>query len=93
VFVGSMAPWLHGSMGHIQADLDVNDFLLEKRKKSFANGLGPCANSKLANMYFALELKKRLEGTDVFVSVLCPGMVRTNILRYYTHGLSDSGHV
>jgi len=73
-----------GSMGHINAELDLNDLMLEKRPKAFAMGnVGRYANSKLANMHFARELKQRLDGTDVFVSVLCPGMVRTKIWRHY----------
>jgi len=73
-----------GSVAHLNAELDLNDLMLENRPKAFGMGnVGRYANSKLANMYFARELKKRLDGTDVFVSVLCPGIARTKIWRHY----------
>uniref|UniRef100_A0A8C4QDE2 Retinol dehydrogenase 14b n=1 Tax=Eptatretus burgeri TaxID=7764 RepID=A0A8C4QDE2_EPTBU len=40
------------------------------------------ARSKLANLMFCRELSKRLEGTEVTVNALHPGMVRTNLGRH-----------
>uniref|UniRef100_UPI0035901C0E retinol dehydrogenase 14 n=1 Tax=Myxine glutinosa TaxID=7769 RepID=UPI0035901C0E len=40
------------------------------------------AQSKLANLMFCRELFKRLEGTEVTVNALHPGMVRTNLGRH-----------
>jgi len=39
------------------------------------------ANSKLANIWFTLQLQKRLQGTDVIACCLHPGFVRTTILK------------
>ncbi|XP_003787465.1 retinol dehydrogenase 14 [Otolemur garnettii] len=40
------------------------------------------SRSKLANILFTRELARRLEGTNVTVNVLHPGMVRTNLGRH-----------
>uniref|UniRef100_A0A663MLE1 Retinol dehydrogenase 14 n=1 Tax=Athene cunicularia TaxID=194338 RepID=A0A663MLE1_ATHCN len=40
------------------------------------------SRSKLANILFARELARRLEGTGVTVNSLHPGIVRTNLGRY-----------
>uniref|UniRef100_G3W4X0 Retinol dehydrogenase 14 n=1 Tax=Sarcophilus harrisii TaxID=9305 RepID=G3W4X0_SARHA len=40
------------------------------------------SQSKLANILFARELARRLEGTNVTVNVLHPGIVRTNLGRH-----------
>ncbi|XP_006835326.1 PREDICTED: retinol dehydrogenase 14 [Chrysochloris asiatica] len=40
------------------------------------------SRSKLANILFARELARRLEGTNVTVNVLHPGIVRTNLGRH-----------
>ncbi|XP_065256483.1 retinol dehydrogenase 14 [Emys orbicularis] len=40
------------------------------------------SRSKLANILFTRELARRLEGTEVTVNVLHPGIVRTNLGRY-----------
>lgn len=46
------------------------------------NGEAAYKNSKLANNLFARELARRLEGTEVGVYCLRPGMVRTNLGRH-----------
>lgn len=49
-------------------------------EKSYSN-LGAYAQSKLANVLFARELARRLEGTGVTANSLHPGAVRTGITR------------
>lgn len=66
---------------HKRATLDFDD-LESKRKYS---GMAAYRLSKLANMLFACELTRRLEGTGVTVNTLSPGLVATNI------GLQDGG--
>ena len=41
------------------------------------SGFGPYGNSKLANILFTTELASRLEGTNVTVNALHPGLVNT----------------
>ena len=41
------------------------------------------SQSKLANILFTRELAKRLEGTQVTVNALHPGVVRTELARYF----------
>uniref|UniRef100_A0A8C0UQT1 Retinol dehydrogenase 14 n=1 Tax=Cyanistes caeruleus TaxID=156563 RepID=A0A8C0UQT1_CYACU len=43
------------------------------------------SRSKLANILFARELARRLEGTGVTVNSLHPGIVRTNLGRHLLH--------
>ena len=40
-------------------------------------------HSKLANGLFSLELARRLEGTDTTSNVIHPGVINTNLGRYY----------
>jgi len=52
-------------------------------KKSYWKWLA-YAQSKLANVLFTRELKKRLRGTKVTANSLHPGSVRTELARYST---------
>src|SRR5690606_8173855 len=56
-----------------RAGLDFDDLMAEKRYKT----IEVYARSKLANILFATELARRLEGTGVTVNALHPGVVRS----------------
>lgn len=62
------------SIGRINRD-DFNS------EKSFAGSWKAYGNSKLANILFARQLSKMLEGTGVTVNSLCPGAVNTEATR------------
>lgn len=57
--------------------LDFDDLEIEKRWTSF----GAYARSKLANIMFAYELARRLEGTRITSNVMHPGVVSTGFGR------------
>jgi len=62
------------SVAHKNAGpLNIDDLQAERK----FTGLGVYAQSKLANVLFARELARRLEGTQVTVNSLHPGTVRT----------------
>lgn len=59
-------------------DINFDDLNSEQSyNKSFCY-----SRSKLANILFTRELARRLEGTNVTVNVLHPGIVRTNLGRH-----------
>jgi NAD(P)-dependent dehydrogenase (short-subunit alcohol dehydrogenase family) len=58
---------------HVRDGLDFDDLMLEK---DYAGFKAYC-RSKLANILFANELARKLEGTGVAVNSLHPGAVRT----------------
>ena len=63
----------HGSPGR---------FRLEDLPKSGSNrGYRAYGRSKLCNILFTYELARRLEGTNITVNALHPGLVQTNIAR------------
>lgn len=62
-------------IGSLKKD-DINS------EKSFSNTWFQYANSKLANIYFMLELSRRLQGSGVTCNALCPGVVDTEAARY-----------
>jgi len=63
------------SHAHIKACINFED-LERKRKYSF---MGAYGQSKLAVVLFTYELARRLEGTQVTVNALHPGLVATNL--------------
>ncbi len=65
------------SMMHKSGELDIDSFRGQKKYSAQA----AYRQSKLANVLFAVELAKRLEGTGVTSNVLHPGGVRTGITR------------
>lgn len=62
---------------HKKGSIDFDSFSGEK-KYSPQTAYG---QSKLANVLFAVELAKRLQGTGVTSNLVHPGAVRTNIMR------------
>lgn len=66
------------SEGHKISDINRDDFMSEKSY----NKLKAYGRSKLANILFAKELAKRLEGTGVTVNSCHPGLVHTNLGRH-----------
>ena len=46
------------------------------------------SQSKLANILFSRHLAKILEGTNVATYVLCPGLIRTQLARYFLKVMS-----
>ena len=62
---------------HRAGNINFDD--LHMRKKF--SGYRAYANSKLANIHFAYELSRRLEGTGVTSNCVHPGPVRTSLFR------------
>lgn len=71
------------SSAHYFGSLDFNDMMMEK---SYNKYYAYC-RSKLANVMFARELARRLEGTGVTVYSLHPGSIRTELQRHLYTGL------
>jgi retinol dehydrogenase 12 len=67
-----------GSDLHRIASIRKQDFNCDK---SFPGTWMGYSNSKLANMIFARELSKKLEGTGVTVNSCCPGPVASDVNR------------
>ena len=66
----------HGEEGHVVNTASVAGF--QNRR---GTGQGPYSMSKYAVLSLSEALEHELEGTNVGVSVLCPGPVNTNIAR------------
>ncbi|MGH7062353.1 MAG: SDR family NAD(P)-dependent oxidoreductase, partial [Stellaceae bacterium] len=66
----------HGEAGHVVNTASVAGF--QNRR---GTGQGPYSMSKYAVLSLSEALEHELEGTNVGVSVLCPGPVNTNIPR------------
>jgi NAD(P)-dependent dehydrogenase (short-subunit alcohol dehydrogenase family) len=64
------------SIAHLRARAD-----LEPARDRDYSAYGEYARSKLANLWFALALARRLEGTGVTVNALHPGVIGTKLLR------------
>lgn len=62
---------------HEKGDLNLDDL----NYNSVARVKKGYANSKLANVYFCMELSKRLQG-NCKVYAMCPGWVLTNLFRH-----------
>ncbi|KKK89300.1 hypothetical protein LCGC14_2734500, partial [marine sediment metagenome] len=67
------------SGAHKMAKLDINDLQSENKKLRLMRIYG---NSKLALMLFSYELSRKLEGTNVSVNTVHPGVVSTNLGRH-----------
>lgn len=63
---------------HKNGVIDFDD--LEFKKKRYS-GMKAYGNSKLMNVLFTKELARRLEGTNVTVNAMAPGLVNTNLGR------------
>ena len=67
---------------HIYATLDFDDLQSKKSYRfSYRTGADAYCKSKLALTIFTYELAKRLDGIGVTVNCLCPGVVRTNLIK------------
>lgn len=62
---------------HSSATIDFNDLQAERSY----GGMRAYGQSKLANVLFTYELARRLEGSNVTVNCLHPGVIATNIFR------------
>lgn len=63
------------SYGHTKTKMKFDDLQYEK---DYGNGLKAYRQSKLANILFTYELARRLEGANVTVNAVNPGLVATN---------------
>ncbi|XP_017479348.1 PREDICTED: retinol dehydrogenase 12-like [Rhagoletis zephyria] len=66
------------SLAHAMGSFKKNDFLSEHSYKPSK----VYTHSKIANILFAHELAKRLQGTKVTVNSLHPGVVESELMRY-----------
>jgi len=64
---------------HKRGVVDFND--LQSEKNSKWDSFQIYSNSKLANVYFTIELQKRLQGTGVDVFAVHPGVISTDLSR------------
>ena len=71
------------SSAHKFAKLNFDDIDNEHKFSGFRT----YANSKLFNILFSYELARRLEGTEVTVNALHPGVIRTNLGKDNTNKL------
>ena len=88
---GLLMPLLHkaknariivtSSIGHKMGNIDFTDINWEKRKYKTSQAY---ADSKLANLYFAYELVRKLqnEKSDIKVTASHPGWTRTNLQKH-----------
>ena len=66
----------HGEAGHV-----VNTASVAATQNRRGTNQGPYSMSKYAALSMSEALEHELEGTNVGVSVLCPGPIATNIAR------------
>jgi len=62
---------------HASGEVDPDDLQMEHGW----TGYGAYASSKLMNVLFTVELARRLQGTNVTVNALHPGVIATKLLR------------
>jgi NAD(P)-dependent dehydrogenase (short-subunit alcohol dehydrogenase family) len=74
VCVSSVA---HAGMRGVYGEIDFDDLNFENKEYSAYQAY---ANSKLANVLHALDLARRLEGTEVSVFSVHPGWIRSNLI-------------
>lgn len=65
--------------GHLRGQLYKPDLLISEEKFNWMDAYN---SSKLANVMYATELSKRLEGTNVTVVSIHPGIVQTELMRH-----------
>lgn len=68
------------SQAHGRATLDIDNLNMEKETEKTFSKNRVYAVSKLCNVLFTLELSSRLQGTNVTVNSLHPGVVNTDII-------------
>lgn len=68
------------SLAHKMGPFKNNDFLSER---SYSPSK-VYSHSKIANILFARELAKRLQGTKVTINSLHPGVVESELMRHHT---------
>lgn len=69
------------SLAHKYGEINRNDLNSEKSYNKYK----AYTQSKLANILFSQELSKRLNGTQVTVNVVHPGIVKTDLGRHLAH--------
>ncbi len=72
---------------HARGQIHWDDLHFERR----FDGTAAYAQSKLANVMFALALARRTDGTGVTSTVCHPGVVATGLLRHQPAGRWDAG--
>jgi NAD(P)-dependent dehydrogenase (short-subunit alcohol dehydrogenase family) len=68
----------HAGMSGIYGEIDFDDLHFEKKEYSDAQAY---ANSKFANVLYALNLSQRLKGTGVSAFSVHPGWIRSNLAK------------
>jgi len=65
------------SIAHSRGSIDFNDLKLDR----YYHGYSAYAASKLANVLFAYEMARRLQGTPITSNALHPGVISTKLLK------------
>ena len=72
------------SLAHVRGKIHFDDLQSEQEYSPSS----AYSQSKLANVLFTRELKKRLEDTDILVTAVHPGVVKTELARHTTFAKS-----